>query len=89
MFFVLIIARVTRVKEGAGMMAPVAIGLALTAMHLISIPISNTSLNPARSTATAIFAESWALKQLWLFWLAPLAGGTLGGLLDQFFSENS
>jgi aquaporin Z len=52
---------VTRVKEGAGMMAPVAIGLALTAMHLISIPISNTSLNPARSTATAIFAESWAL----------------------------
>ena len=89
MFFVLIIARVTRVKEGAGMMAPVAIGLALTAMHLISIPISNTSLNPARSTATALFAESWALKQLWLFWLAPLAGGALGGLLDQFFSENS
>jgi aquaporin Z len=89
MFFVLIIARVTRVKEGAGMMAPVAIGLALTAMHLISIPISNTSLNPARSTATALFAESWALKQLWLFWVAPLAGGALGGLLDQFFNENS
>jgi aquaporin Z len=89
MFFVLIIARVTRTKQGAGIMAPVAIGLALTAMHLISIPISNTSLNPARSTATALFAESWALKQLWLFWLAPLAGGAAGGLLDQYFSENS
>jgi aquaporin Z len=86
--FVLIIARVTRVKEGAGIMAPVAIGLALTVMHLISIPISNTSVNPARSTATALFAESWALQQLWLFWLAPLAGGAVGGLLDRYFSEN-
>jgi aquaporin Z len=89
MFFVLIIARVTRAREGAGMMAPVAIGLALAVMHLISIPISNTSLNPARSTATALFADSWALKQLWLFWVAPLAGGALGGLLDQYFSETS
>jgi len=89
LFFVLIIARVTRAREGAGMMAPVAIGLALAVMHLISIPISNTSLNPARSTATALFAESWALKQLWLFWVAPLAGGALGGLLDQYFSETS
>jgi aquaporin Z len=89
MFFVLIIARVTRAREGAGMMAPVAIGLALAVMHLISIPISNTSVNPARSTATALFADSWALKQLWLFWLAPLAGGALGGLLDQYFSETS
>jgi aquaporin Z len=89
LFFVLIIARVTRAREGAGMMAPVAIGLALAVMHLISIPISNTSLNPARSTATALFADSWALKQLWLFWLAPLAGGALGGLLDQYFSETS
>jgi aquaporin Z len=85
--FVLIIARVTRAKEGAGLMAPVAIGLALTAMHLISIPISNTSLNPARSTATALFAEGWALQQLWLFWVAPLAGGAIGGLLDRFFGE--
>jgi aquaporin Z len=85
--FVLIIARVTRAKEGAGLMAPVAIGLALTVMHLISIPITNTSLNPARSTATALFAESWALQQLWLFWIAPLAGGAVGGLLDRFFGE--
>jgi aquaporin Z len=85
--FVLIIARVTREKEGAGLMAPVAIGLALAAMHLISIPISNTSLNPARSTATALFADRWALEQLWLFWVAPLAGGAIGGLLDRFFGE--
>ena len=85
--FVFIIARVTRVKEGAGIMAPAAIGLALTVMHLISIPITNTSLNPARSTATALFAESWALQQLWLFWIAPLAGGAIGGLLDRYFGE--
>ena len=85
--FVLIIARVTRAKGGAGLMAPVAIGLALTVMHLISIPITNTSVNPARSTATALFAEGWALQQLWLFWVAPLAGGAIGGLLDRFFGE--
>jgi aquaporin Z len=85
--FVLIIARVTRDKDGAGIMAPVAIGLALTVMHLISIPISNTSVNPARSTATALFAEGWALQQLWLFWVAPLAGGALGGFLDRYFGE--
>lgn len=85
--FVLIIARVTRPEEGAGLMAPVAIGLTLTAMHLISIPISNTSLNPARSTATALFAQGWALEQLWLFWVAPLAGGAIGGLLDRYFGE--
>lgn len=85
--FVLIIARVTRAKGGEGLMAPVAIGLALTVMHLISIPITNTSVNPARSTATALFAEGWALQQLWLFWVAPLAGGAIGGLLDRFFGE--
>src|SRR5262245_46956691 len=85
--FVFIIARVTRAKEGAGIMAPAAIGLALTVMHLISIPITNTSLNPARSTATALFAEGWALQQLWLFWIAPLAGGAIGGLLDRYFGE--
>jgi aquaporin Z len=56
-------------------------------MHLISIPISNTSLNPARSTATALFADGWALQQLWLFWVAPLAGGAIGGFLDRYFGE--
>jgi aquaporin Z len=56
-------------------------------MHIISIPITNTSLNPARSTATALFAENWALQQLWLFWLAPLAGGAIGGLIDRYFGD--
>ncbi len=70
------------------MMAPVAIGLTLTAMHIMSIPITNTSLNPARSTATALFAEPWALQQLWLFWIAPLAGGSLGGLIDNYLGDS-
>ncbi len=85
--FVLVILRVTRSAGGAGIMAPVAIGLALTAMHIMSIPIANTSLNPARSTATALFAEPWALQQLWLFWIAPLAGGALAGLIDTYFGD--
>jgi len=61
--------------------APVAIGLALTLIHLISIPITNTSVNPARSTGVALFAETAALSQLWLFWLAPILGGVLGGII--------
>jgi len=61
--------------------APVAIGLALTLIHLISIPVTNTSVNPARSTGVALFAGPGAIGQLWLFWLAPLAGGALGGIL--------
>ncbi|MDD3798759.1 MAG: aquaporin Z [Novosphingobium sp.] len=61
--------------------APAAIGLALTLIHLISIPVTNTSVNPARSTGVALFAETAALGQLWLFWLAPLAGGALGALI--------
>jgi aquaporin Z len=87
--FVLVIVRVTRTNGGAGVMAPLAIGMTLTAMHLISIPISNTSLNPARSTATALFADSWALKQLWLFWVAPLAGGAIGGFVDRWFGDTA
>jgi aquaporin Z len=59
--------------------APLAIGLCLTLIHLISIPVTNTSVNPARSTAPALFAGGWALRQLWLFWVAPLIGGALGG----------
>ncbi|HAU80007.1 MAG TPA: aquaporin, partial [Stenotrophomonas sp.] len=58
-----------------------AIGLALTLIHLISIPVTNTSVNPARSTAVALFAGSGALSQLWLFWLAPLLGGLIGGIV--------
>jgi aquaporin Z len=68
----------TRVPAG---FAPIAIGLALTLIHLVSIPVTNTSVNPARSTGVAVFAPHWALEQLWLFWLAPLLGGALGGAL--------
>ena len=59
--------------------APIAIGLALTLIHLISIPVTNTSVNPARSTGVAVFVGGWAVAQLWLFWLAPIVGGALGG----------
>lgn len=86
--FIFIIARVTR-KDGAGNMAPVAIGLALCAMHLISIPVANTSLNPARSIATAVIEGGWALQQLWLFILAPLVGGFIGGAVDKSLGDNS
>jgi aquaporin Z len=85
--FVLVILRVTRSASGAGIMAPVAIGLTLAAMHIMSIPVANTSLNPARSTATALFADSWALQQLWLFWVAPLVGGAVAGAVDRYFGD--
>jgi aquaporin Z len=77
-FFLLIILGATDGRAPKGF-APIAIGLGLTLIHLISIPITNTSVNPARSTGPAIFAGGWALRQLWLFWVAPLAGGLLGG----------
>jgi aquaporin Z len=67
-------------KQAGGMIAPIAIGLCLTLIHLVSIPVTNTSVNPARSTATALFAGGWALEHLWLFWVAPLVGGIVGGL---------
>jgi aquaporin Z len=77
--FVLIILGATDRRAPQGL-APIAIGLALTLVHLVSIPVTNTSVNPARSTGVALFAGGWALEQLWLFWLAPLAGGVLGAL---------
>jgi aquaporin Z len=80
--FIFVICRVTR-PEGAGNMAPVAIGLTLTLLHIMSIPVANTSVNPARSIATAIFEGGWALQQLWLFIVAPLAGGVIGGIMDK------
>ncbi len=86
--FIFIIARVTR-KDGAGNIAPVAIGLALAAMHIMSIPVANTSLNPARSIATAVIEGGWALQQLWLFILAPLAGGFIGGAVDKALGDNA
>jgi aquaporin Z len=64
--------------------APIAIGLCLTLIHLISIPVTNTSVNPARSTGPALFVGGWALQQLWLFWIAPLVGGALGGIVYRY-----
>jgi len=81
-FFVMIIMGATHGRAPVGF-APIAIGLALTLIHLISIPVTNTSVNPARSTGVAIFQGSWALSQLWLFWVAPIIGGALGGFVFQ------
>ncbi len=77
MFFLLVILGATDKRAPAGL-APVAIGLALTLIHLISIPVTNTSVNPARSTGVAVFVGDWALGQLWLFWVAPIIGALLG-----------
>lgn len=79
-FFLIIILGATSKLAPAGF-APIAIGLGLTLIHLISIPVTNTSVNPARSTAVALFADSGALQQLWLFWLAPLVGAAIGAIL--------
>jgi len=79
-FFVLIIMGATDGRAPAGF-APIAIGFALTLIHLISIPVTNTSVNPARSSGVAVFQGSWALSQLWLFWLAPIIGGAVGGFV--------
>lgn len=78
-FFLLVILGATDKRAPSGF-APVAIGLALTLIHLISIPVTNTSVNPARSTGVAVFVGGWAVEQLWLFWLAPIVGAVLGAL---------
>ncbi len=78
--FLFVILGATGKRAPAGF-APIAIGLALTLIHLISIPVTNTSVNPARSTGPALFVGGWALAQLWLFWVAPLVGGALAGFL--------
>ena len=83
MMFLLIILGSTDKRAPAGL-APIAIGLGLTLIHLISIPVTNTSVNPARSTAVAVFAGGWALAQLWLFWVAPIIGGVLGAVIYKF-----
>ena len=85
MMFLFIIMGATHGKAPAGF-APIAIGLALTLIHLISIPVTNTSVNPARSTGPALFVGGWALGQLWLFWAAPLIGGAAGGMLYRWIS---
>lgn len=76
-FFLIIILGATDERAPAGF-APIAIGLGLTLIHLISIPVTNTSVNPARSTGVAVFAGGWAIEQLWLFWLAPIVGAVIG-----------
>lgn len=85
-FFLIIIHGTTDKRAPAGF-APIAIGLALTLIHLISIPVSNTSVNPARSTAVALFQGGWAVEQLWVFWLAPIVGGILGGVIYRSLLE--
>lgn len=79
-FFLIIIFGATDGRAPAGF-APIAIGLGLTLIHLISIPVTNTSVNPARSTGVALFQGGWAIAQLWLFWVVPLLGGAVGGLI--------
>jgi len=78
--FLFVIMGATDDRAPAGL-APIAIGLCLTLIHLISIPVSNTSVNPARSTGVALFAGDWAIAQLWVFWVAPIIGGAIGALL--------
>lgn len=85
-FFLIIIHGATDKRAPTGF-APIAIGLALTLIHLISIPVSNTSVNPARSTAVALFQGGWAVEQLWVFWLAPIVGGILGGVIYRSLLE--
>jgi aquaporin Z len=83
-FFLLIILGSTDERAPKGF-APIAIGLCLTLIHLISIPVTNTSVNPARSTGPALFVHGWALSQLWLFWVAPILGAILGGFISNTF----
>jgi aquaporin Z len=83
-FFLLVILGATDERAPKGF-APIAIGLCLTLIHLIGIPITNTSVNPARSTGQALFVGGWAIQQLWLFWIAPILGAILGGLISNMF----
>ncbi len=87
-FFLLVILGATSARAPAGF-APLAIGLTLTLIHLISIPVTNTSVNPARSTGPAVVVGDWALAQLWLFWVAPLAGAALGGLVHRWLGRDT
>ena len=87
-FFLLIIMGATDKRAHQGF-APIAIGLGLTLIHLISIPVTQTSVNPARSTGPAIFVGGWALEQLWLFWVAPIIGAVIGGSLYRWLAEDT
>jgi aquaporin Z len=85
--FLMIILGATDKRAPAGF-APIAIGLGLTLIHLITIPVSNTSVNPARSTGVALFQGDWAMSQLWLFWFAPIVGAILAGIVYRWFEED-
>jgi aquaporin Z len=87
MFFLLIIMGATDKRAPAGF-APIAIGLALTLIHLISIPVDQTSVNPARSTGVAVYVGGWAIEQLWVFWVAPIAGALLGAITYRFIAAD-
>jgi aquaporin Z len=86
-FFLLIILGATDKKAPAGF-APLPIGLGLTLIHLISIPVTNTSVNPARSTGVAVYVGGWATSQLWLFWVAPIIGAILGAVIYRFMASD-
>lgn len=86
MMFLFVIMGATHGKAPVGF-APLAIGLCLTLVHLVGIPVTNLSVNPARSTGPALFVGGWAIGQLWLFWVAPVLGGALGGILYRWISE--
>ncbi|MBY0572686.1 MAG: aquaporin Z [Undibacterium sp.] len=87
MFFLIVILGATDKRAPAGF-APIAIGLCLTLIHLISIPVTNTSVNPARSTAVALFQGTWAIEQLWLFWIAPIVGAVAGAMVYKFIGSS-
>ncbi|MCL4144498.1 UNVERIFIED_CONTAM: hypothetical protein GTU68_046087 [Idotea baltica] len=86
MMFLFVIMGATEKRAPAGF-APIAIGLCLTLIHLVSIPVTNTSVNPARSTGVALFVGDWAVNQLWLFWAAPIAGAVIGALIYRFVAS--
>lgn len=86
MMFLIVILGATDTRAPAGF-APIAIGLCLTLIHLISIPVTNTSVNPARSTGVALFAGDWAISQLWLFWVAPIVGAVLGAIVYKLIGK--
>jgi len=87
LIFLIIILGATDKRAPQGF-APIAIGLGLTLIHLISIPVTNTSVNPARSTGVALYVGGWAISQLWLFWIAPIIGAVLGGFVYRFLGSN-
>src|SRR6185295_19071849 len=87
--FLFIILGVTDRRGGAAAFAPIAIGLGLTLIHLISIPVTNTSVNPARSTGPALIVGGWAIAQLWMFWLAPIIGAAIAGFIYRWFEKDA